>query len=91
VCLAWLLTRPGISSLIIGSRTEAHLQEDLAAASLTLSPAQLARIEQATRPAPQYPYWHRFTSGMDRIDPAEQPFLDEYRQTLDNRTDLDQK
>lgn len=91
VCLAWLLTRPGITSLIVGNRTEAHLRDNLAAASLTLSNEQIQRIEKATRPAPRYPYWHRFTSGMDRLDPAEKPFLDEYKETLDNRRDLDSK
>ncbi|MCP1440678.1 aryl-alcohol dehydrogenase-like predicted oxidoreductase [Erwinia persicina] len=91
VCLAWLLTRPGITSLIVGNRTEQHLQDNLAAAELTLSEAQIKRIEQATRPAPRYPYWHRFTSGMDRLDPAEKVFLDEYQQTLEERKDLDRK
>lgn len=91
VCLAWLLTRSGISSLIIGNRTEEHLRENLAAAELTLSEAQRKRIEQVTRPAPRYPYWHRFTSGMDRLDPSEKVFLDEYKETLDNRKDLEAK
>lgn len=91
VCLAWLLTRPGITSLLIGSRTEEQLQENLGAANLTLSETQRKRIEQVTRPAPRYPYWHRFTSGMDRLDPAEKVFLDEYQQTLDERKDLDIK
>ncbi|XXN66071.1 aldo/keto reductase (plasmid) [Enterobacter ludwigii] len=87
ICLAWLADRPGITSLIVGNRTEAHLRENLNAFELQLSDEQRQRIEQVTRPAPNYPYWHRFTSGMDRIDPAEQPFLNEYQQTLDSRKD----
>ncbi|AIX74334.1 MAG: aldo/keto reductase [Mixta calida] len=88
VCLAWLLTRPGITSLIVGSRTEAHLRDNLAAAELQLSDEQRTRIEKATRPAPRYPYWHRYTAGMDRLDPAEEVFLREYFDTLENRRDL---
>lgn len=91
VCLAWLATRPGITSLLIGNRTEAHLRDNLAAVDLVLSDEQRQKIEQVTRPAPQYPYWHRFTSGMDRLDAAEKPFLDEHRQTIDNRKDLSVK
>ena len=91
VCLAWLAERPGVSALIVGNRSETHLRENLNAFELTLSNEQRQRIERVTRPAPRYPYWHRFTSGMDRIDPAEQPFLDEYRQTLDERKDQAQK
>ncbi len=91
VCLAWLSSRPGITSLIVGNRTEEHLRENLDAVELSLSDEQRQRIEQATRPAPRYPYWHRFTSGMDRLDPAEKPFLNEYQQTLDARKDLELK
>ncbi|MFP3335209.1 aldo/keto reductase, partial [Pseudomonas sp. SIMBA_064] len=36
---------------------------------------------------PLYPYWHRFTAGIDRFDPAEQPFLAEHQKTLDARQD----
>jgi hypothetical protein len=39
-------------------------------------------LEQVTRIAPQYPYWHRIAAGMDRIDPAEAPFIELYRQTM---------
>ncbi|WP_245391856.1 aldo/keto reductase [Salinicola aestuarinus] len=87
VCLAWLKDRPGVTSLIIGARTEAHLQDNLAAVDLTLTAEEHERLERITRPAPQYPYWHRVVSGMDRIDSAEKPFLDGYRETIDHRQD----
>ena len=81
-CLAWLKDRPGITSLIIGARTEAHLRDNLAATELKLTDEQSARIEAVTRRQPLYPYWHRFTAGIDRFDPAEQPFLAEHQKTL---------
>ncbi len=87
VCLAWLKDRPGITSLIIGARNEQQLQDSLAAADLQLTPEQTRRIESVSRRQPLYPYWHRVIAGMDRIDPAEQPFLDEQRQTLEARKD----
>jgi aryl-alcohol dehydrogenase-like predicted oxidoreductase len=87
VCLAWLKDRPGITSLIVGARTEAHLQDNLAAVQLKLTEEQALRIEAATRRQPLYPYWHRFTAGIDRFDKAEQPFLAEHRKTMDARTD----
>ncbi|MCF8994182.1 aldo/keto reductase, partial [Pseudomonas carnis] len=86
-CLAWLKDRPGITSLIIGARTEAHLRDNLAATELKLTEEQSARIEAVTRRQPLYPYWHRFTAGIDRFDPAEQPFLAEHQKTLDARQD----
>lgn len=87
VCLAWLKDRPGVTSLIVGARTEEHLRDNLAAADLTLSPEEHQRLEKLTRPAPLYPYWHRVVSGMDRLDPAEKPFLDGFSETIKNRSD----
>lgn len=86
-CLAWLKDRPGVTSLLVGARNEAHLKDNLAAAELTLSQAEIERLEEATRPAPLYPYWHRIVANMDRIDKAEQPFIDNYRKTIANRDD----
>ncbi|WP_311970786.1 aldo/keto reductase [Pseudomonas baltica] len=87
VCLAWLKDRPGITSLIVGARTEEHLRDNLAAVDLQLTEAQTSRIESVTRRQPLYPYWHRFTAGIDRFDKAEQPFLAEHRKTIEARTD----
>ena len=87
VCLAWLMRRPGITSLIVGARSEEHLRDNLAATELKLSEGQSARIEAVTRRQPLYPYWHRFTAGIGRFDAAEQPFLDEHRKTLEARKD----
>src|SRR3954452_6439108 len=38
VTLAWLLARPGVTSLVIGARTDEQLSDNLAAASLELTP-----------------------------------------------------
>src|SRR5580692_2388943 len=37
VALAWLLGRPGVTTLIVGARTETQLADNLAAAALQLS------------------------------------------------------
>ncbi|WP_110647208.1 aldo/keto reductase [Salinicola peritrichatus] len=87
VCLAWLKDRPGVTSLIIGARSEEHLRDNIAATELKLSEEENQRLERLTRPAPLYPYWHRIVAGMDRLDPAEKPFLDGYAETIKNRTD----
>ncbi|WP_106478307.1 aldo/keto reductase [Phytohalomonas tamaricis] len=86
VCLAWLHNRPGVTSLIVGARSEEHVKDNLSAPDLKLSDDEVNRIEEATRPAPLYPYWHRIVSGMDRLDPAEKPFLDGYRKTIEKNS-----
>jgi aryl-alcohol dehydrogenase-like predicted oxidoreductase len=56
VALAWLLARPEVSSVIIGARTEAQLQENLKALSVKLTSQDLAELDKASEPAWGYPY-----------------------------------
>jgi voltage-dependent potassium channel beta subunit len=52
MALAWCLRQDGVSSVITGARTAAQVQENLAAADLTLDAATLERIEAIVEPAP---------------------------------------
>lgn len=57
VALAWLLDRPMVSSVILGARTVKQLSENLGAAGLHLSSAEIARLDTVSDPAPaDYPY-----------------------------------
>jgi aryl-alcohol dehydrogenase-like predicted oxidoreductase len=55
VALAWLLARPGITSVIVGPSKVAQLQDNLAASSLVLTADELIALNSATAPAPIYP------------------------------------
>ena len=54
--LAWLLARPELTSVIIGARTVAQLEENLAALQVHLSADELHRLDEASRPDWGYPY-----------------------------------
>jgi aryl-alcohol dehydrogenase-like predicted oxidoreductase len=56
VSLAWLLARPEVSTLVVGARTVAQLDENLAALSVRLPPEDLAALDQVSQPAWGYPY-----------------------------------
>jgi aryl-alcohol dehydrogenase-like predicted oxidoreductase len=56
VSLAWLLARPEVSTLVVGARTVAQLDENLAALSVRLSPEEVAALDQVSQPAWGYPY-----------------------------------
>lgn len=71
VALRWLLTRPTVSSVIVGARTEAQLADNLAAAHLVLSADELARLEQVSRPELLYPYWHQLMTASARLSAAD--------------------
>jgi aryl-alcohol dehydrogenase-like predicted oxidoreductase len=48
IALAWLLARPGITAPIVGANTPEQLSASLAAADLTLSAEQIARLDDAS-------------------------------------------
>ena len=57
VALAWLRQQPGVTSVILGVRDVDQLEDDLGAADLHLTPEELARLGEATRPELPYPQW----------------------------------
>ncbi|MCV2393115.1 aldo/keto reductase [Actinotalea sp. M2MS4P-6] len=71
VALAWLLAQPAVTSVILGARRLDQLTDNLAAASLTLTTSDLARLEQVSRPSLPYPQWHQVKHAADRLGPAD--------------------
>ena len=57
VSLAWLLHKPGVTSVIVGARTEGQLTGNLGAADLDLSTDDMARLDEASSLKPEYPGW----------------------------------
>jgi aryl-alcohol dehydrogenase-like predicted oxidoreductase len=78
VALAWLLTRPGVTSLVIGARNEKQLADNLAAADLVLDDAEIAKLEAVSRPALLYPYWHQLYTASERLSAADRALLEPY-------------
>ncbi len=57
VAIAWLLTRPGVASVLLGARTTAQLTDVLGSISLALTDEDLAELGHASAPGlPDYPY-----------------------------------
>jgi aryl-alcohol dehydrogenase-like predicted oxidoreductase len=59
LALSWLLRKPTVSTVIIGARNETQLRDNLAAANFALTPAQIARLDEASDVPAPYPYWHQ--------------------------------
>lgn len=62
VALAWVQGRPGVASTIIGARTMKQLEDNLGALEVRPSPAQVARLNELTKPALNFP--HEFLKGV---------------------------
>jgi aryl-alcohol dehydrogenase-like predicted oxidoreductase len=75
VALAWLLGQPGVTSLIIGARTEEQLADNLAAAELRLGDDERARLDEVSRLPLLYPYWHQAKTASDRLGAADLALL----------------
>jgi len=53
--IAWLRTRAGVASPILGARTVAQLEDNLGTLDVELSPAQIATLEEVSRPKLNFP------------------------------------
>jgi aryl-alcohol dehydrogenase-like predicted oxidoreductase len=70
VAINWLVSRPTVSSVIIGARNEEQLRQNLASVGWALTAEQLARLDAAssvTAPYPHFPY--RRQEGFARLNP----------------------
>ena len=56
VSLAWLLAQPQTSSIIVGARTEAQLEDNLRALAVKLTSEDLKELDEASRPDWDYPW-----------------------------------
>ena len=56
VALRWLLQKPGVTAPILGVRTMKHLEDNLGAASWSLSDEQMAALDTASATPLPYPY-----------------------------------
>ncbi|MDX3094721.1 aldo/keto reductase [Streptomyces sp. ME19-03-3] len=54
VALAWAMQQPGVSSVLVGATRMDQLQNNLAAAALTLAEDDLAALDEVSRLAPEY-------------------------------------
>jgi aryl-alcohol dehydrogenase-like predicted oxidoreductase len=70
VAIAWLLSRPTVSSVIIGARDEAQLRDNLGAVGWSLSADQFRRLDEVSAVMAPYPYYpYRIQDGFARLNP----------------------
>ena len=70
VALAWLLHKPGVTSVIIGAKKMHQLEDNLKAVDIQFSEAEMARLDEVSALTPEYPGW--FSAGpTDRLPGAK--------------------
>jgi len=66
VALAWVLSKPFVTSVIIGVKSPEQLDDNLAAAELTLSAGEIARLDELSALPSEYPGWMVERQNMGR-------------------------
>jgi aryl-alcohol dehydrogenase-like predicted oxidoreductase len=69
VALAWQLTRPFVTSVIIGAKNRDQLADNLAAVDAELSPEQVAALDAASELPKEYPGWMLARQNRERRPP----------------------
>jgi aryl-alcohol dehydrogenase-like predicted oxidoreductase len=75
VALAYTMTKPAVTSVIVGARTEQQLADNLAAADLKLAPADVERLDKVSAQPLPYPLWHQTGNASERFGPADLTLL----------------
>jgi aryl-alcohol dehydrogenase-like predicted oxidoreductase len=75
VALSYLLGKPGVTSVIVGVRSEAQLEDNLAAAELRLTADERDRLDQISALPLIYPYWHQRRLMGGRVSAADLSLL----------------
>jgi len=71
VALAWLLTRPFVTSVIIGAKTREQLLDNIGSVDVKLSSEQVARLDAVSALPSEYPGWMIERQNADRQPQVE--------------------
>ncbi len=71
IALAWLLGRQGVTSVIIGARTDTQLADNLKVADVVLTAEEREKLDKVSLLPLIYPYWHQARTASDRLSPAD--------------------
>jgi aryl-alcohol dehydrogenase-like predicted oxidoreductase len=74
VALSYLFATPGVTSVIVGARTEDQLTDTLAAQEVVLERDERARLDRASATPLPYPMWHLVLNGPERMRPIDRWF-----------------
>jgi aryl-alcohol dehydrogenase-like predicted oxidoreductase len=71
VALAYLLTKPAVTSIIVGARRDEQLADNLGAADVSLSQQDVDRLDKVSAPDLIYPHWHQANLVSSRFSEAD--------------------
>lgn len=70
IALAWVLTKPGVTSVIIGAKNTDQLLDNIKAVDVSLTTEQLDQLNEISATPMPYPQWMIQRQGGDRLGVA---------------------
>ena len=71
IALAWLLSKPVVTSVLVGAKRLNQLEDNLAAVDLVLTEDEIRRLDEVSELPREYPGWMLATQGVDRMGPVD--------------------
>ena len=73
VALAWILSKPFVTSIIIGAKRLEQLEQNLAAVMLKLDAGDIAKLDEVSALPAEYPGWMLARQSAQRVPQAFEP------------------
>jgi aryl-alcohol dehydrogenase-like predicted oxidoreductase len=73
ISLAWLLTKPVVTSVIIGAKRLDQLRDNIAAVDLRLTAEEIKQLDEVSALPPEYPGWMLPFQNSTRLEPGPIP------------------
>jgi aryl-alcohol dehydrogenase-like predicted oxidoreductase len=70
IALAWILTKPFVTSIILGAKRLDQLHDNLAAVDLKLSSDEVKQLDEVSALPPEYPGWMLPYQDASRLQPV---------------------
>jgi len=70
ISLAWVLSKPFVTSVIIGAKRLGQLQDNVAAVDITLTEDEVRQLDEVSALPPEYPGWMLPFQSASRLDPS---------------------
>src|ERR1700723_3296184 len=70
ISLAWVLSKPFVTSVIIGAKRLDQLQDNVAAVDITLTEEEVRQLDEVSALPPEYPGWMLPFQSSNRLEPV---------------------
>jgi aryl-alcohol dehydrogenase-like predicted oxidoreductase len=71
IALAWLLSKPVVTSVIVGAKRLGQLEDNIAAVDIALSDDEIRELDAVSELPAEYPGWMLATQAADRLGPVD--------------------